>query len=256
MNPYNLSEFEILSFILVLVRISAFYFAFPLFDQVSVPGPAKILLSLLTAFVLFPVIGAVPQKIAIEMLAWLTIKEMFIGLIMAFIAKLFFFSLSICGEIITSIIGLSSSQMFNPTFGSSVMVLERFQLYIGTLFFLAFNGHHIFINGMAKSFEIVPIVNQTINPIVFKDIGLFGEQVLTIGVQLSAPIMATILFLNIGMGIVGRAVPQINVLVTSWSVNILVGFAIMIVSVPLAIVSMKDSLNMVGELLFKVLKQL
>lgn len=256
MNIYSFSEFEILSFVLILVRISAFFLVFPLFDQASVPGPTKILLSLVTTFVLFPVIGPTPQNLITELMAWLVIKEMFIGFIMSFVAKFFFFILSICGELITVAIGLSSAQIYNPVFGASTMVLERFQLYLGTLFFLAFNGHHIFIRGLAQSFELIPISEQTLNPLVFRDLTFFAEQILTIGVQLSAPIMATILFLNIGMGIVGRAVPQVNVIVTSWSLNILVGFAIMIASIPLMVGGMKDSLNLVAELLFKVLKTL
>ncbi len=256
MDLYNFSENEILSFILILVRIGAFFMVFPLFDQTAVPNPTKILLSLVTAFVLFPVVGATPQKFVVELMTWFVIKEMFIGFIIAFVAKFFFFILSICGEIITVSIGLSSAQVYNPTFGSSTMVIERFQLYLGTLFFLAFNGHHIFIRGLAKSFELVPISEQILNPLIFRDIAYFAEQILIIGIQLSAPIMATILFLNVGMGIIGRAVPQVNVIVTSWSINILAGFAIMIAMIPLMTENMKDSLNMVGELVFKVLKEI
>lgn len=254
MNIYDFTENQFLTFILILVRISAFIMLFPLFDLASVPAPVKILLSLVMTMILYPVVGVTHQNFVVELMGWYTIKEMLIGFLIAFIAKFFFFIMSITGDLITTAIGLSSSQQFNPLYGTSTMVLERFQLYLGTLFFLAFNGHHIFIKGLVESFKLISISDGTLNPIIFRDMGMFAQQIMMVGIQLSAPILGTVFFLNIGMGIIGRAVPQVNVLVTSWALNIIVGLGILIAMLPLMMYGMRDSLSMVAEFMFKVLK--
>lgn len=254
MDIYNFSEPQVISFILIFVRISTFFMLFPLFESGSVPAPSKILLSLLVTFLLFTAAGSKAVSVAPEALTLLVIKEFLVGVLMGFIVKFFFFALNMAGELITSAVGLSSSQVFNPLFSNSEFVLERFELYLGTLLFLALNGHHIFIKGLVKSFELIPVVNPSFNFLVFKDLIAFTEQILIIGIQLSAPIMGVVFFLNIGMGIVGRVVPQVNVLVTSWSLNILVGVAVLILTIPLMTVSIKESLNLVAEFLFKTMR--
>ena len=74
------------------------------------------------------------------------------------------------------------------------------------------------------------------------------------GLKMSAPVMVVIFFLNVAMGIIGRAVPQINVLVTSLSVNIVAGLLVMIVTLPALILGLDRDLAQFADLLFKYLR--
>lgn len=71
---------------------------------------------------------------------------------------------------------------------------------------------------------------------------------------MSAPVMVVIFFLNVAMGIVGRAVPQINVLVTSLPVNILAGLLVMIVTLPALIIELDKGMVEFADLVFRFLK--
>ena len=80
------------------------------------------------------------------------------------------------------------------------------------------------------------------------------QQLIEIGIKLSAPVMVAIFFSNLAIAIVGKAVPQINVLVTSLSVNIAVGFIVMIVSLPLVMMQMESFLEITTVKVFEFLK--
>ena len=258
MNIYYLSEPQLLVFALVLIRISAFLVAFPLVESGNIPTSVKILLSMIMALVLYPVVNArgIPNDILSGSLFVLVIKEGFMGLFVGFIARFFFQALAVCGDLVTMSLGLSADQFFNPHLDRRVTVVEEFELMIGGLFFLAINGHHIFIQGLMQSFDIMPVAKTTLNFVTLRDVSLIAQDIISLGIKLSAPILGAIFITNIAMGIVGRAVPQINVLVMSWPVNIMLGFAILFVSLPLFLMSLKESLNWNAETLFEILKKL
>jgi flagellar biosynthetic protein FliR len=137
-----------------------------------------------------------------------------------------------------------------------VTVVEEFELMLGGLFFLAFNGHHLFLQGLAESFHFVPIAKTSIQFVTLRDLSMIAQEIISFGIKLSAPVMGAILITNVAMGIVGRAVPQINVLVMSWPVNIMLGLMILFVSLPLFMLMLKENLNWNAETLFMLLKHL
>jgi flagellar biosynthetic protein FliR len=100
---YNFTQPEILSFILVLIRISAFVVAMPLIGTEQVPPHLKVLFALVLAMLIYPsvkwqqTLGAGVESDFI----WLTMKEVLIGIILGYISRLFFFALMIAGEFIS-----------------------------------------------------------------------------------------------------------------------------------------------------------
>jgi flagellar biosynthetic protein FliR len=89
-----------------------------------------------------------------------------------------------------------------------------------------------------------------------RDLAVVGQDILIMGLKLAAPILGAIFLSNMAMGIIGRAVPQINVLVTSWPINVLLGLAVLFVTIPLYMVIMGENLNWSAENLFSILKKL
>lgn len=256
MGIYYFNEIQILTFALVLLRVSAFFVAFPLVENAAMPGNVKILLSLVVTFVIYPIVDASRLTIDIlnEMILVLALKEVLIGLIIGFIAKFFFYIISVCGEIITMSIGLSADQMFSPNMNRRVTVIEQFKLLLAGMFFLSLNGHHFFIQGVAESYKFVDISQIFLNADAFKNLPLVGQEIIAMGVKLSAPVLSAIFISNVAMGIVGRSVPQINVLITSWPINILLGLGVMFISLPLFMWTIKENLIWNTEVLFDLLK--
>src|SRR5262249_39284936 len=151
------------------------------------------------------------------------------------LARLFFFAFQVAGELVSLSVGLSSAQMFNPALGGTATSLEQLYVAFATLFYLSVNGHHFLLSGLVDSFRIVQISPELINTHEFKNTALLVKQVVEVGLKFSAPILVSILVVNVVLGVIGKTVPQMNVLVTSFPINILVGFVILIFTLPLMI---------------------
>lgn len=244
MNLFQLGEAEILSFVLVVVRIGSFWMSWPIFSGTNVPSPIKILTVLAISICLFPVLPKSPQVLNFDSpLIYYTIKEVILGVCMGYLCRLFYFALGMAGQLVGTTIGFAQGSMYNPALGTQSTSIEQFYTILGTLFFLMINGHHYLLGALAQSFEIVPITTVQLNPEIFRHSGLGLMKFFEIAFQISAPIVATIFFVNFGMGVLGRAVPQLNVLVTSFPVNVLVGLIVMIVCIPLFV----DQMHGVAE---------
>ncbi|MCM2280817.1 MAG: flagellar biosynthetic protein FliR [Bdellovibrionaceae bacterium] len=255
---FAMNENEILAFALALIRIISFLVSWPVFSVYSVPNQAKVLLAVLLTMLMFPTIGReelAGVNLGHEIL-WLAGKEAAVGVSLGFVTRMLFFAFGIAGNLMSTYVGLSSAQVFNPSLGMQATTLEQFYLTVATLVFLALNGHHIFLEGLAQSFQSIPLSMQGVNLSAFTQMTDFVSDVVVAGIQISAPIMVTIFILNIFMGILGRTVPQINVLVTSLPVNILAGIGVMILSLPVLVPETEAIMNSMAEHLFLMLKTL
>lgn len=253
---YNFNMKELLAFALILLRIIGFFVSMPIIGSVNVPPSVKVLLSLSMTMVIFPHVGWAKLTSSIEHLDIITlaIKEMFVGLFFGFLARMFFMAITMAGEVTSISMGVSAAQLYNPTMGESSTALDQFYVTIASIFFLSINGHHILISGIYKSFELVPITKTALNLSGLQSFGVLVQTITEIALKMSAPILVTILFTNVAIAVIGRAVPQINILITSLPVNILVGFAVIFAGLPLFILEMHDLINISTAELFKFVK--
>lgn len=253
---YRFNEQEMALFALMLVRISCCIALFPIFGNRNFPAHAKVLLSLLISFVLFPVMHGhfVLTTGWEDNLILLVAREAFCGLFMAFVARFVFMGVEIAGQILSFTMGFSAAQLINPTFGDSGTMMEQFEMILATLLFLGINGHHMLFEAIYRSFEIAPLGRLLVDTRALTSVTVLTQEVFIIGIKLAGPMIAVILFLNIALGMVGRAVPQINVFVISFPVNILVGLFVFSVSIPLLIRVMESDFMNIGAEMFKFLK--
>ncbi|RYZ63827.1 MAG: type III secretion protein [Proteobacteria bacterium] len=177
-------------------------------------------------------------------------------LILTGLAVLFFFAIGMMGELVSTTIGLGAAQMFNPLMGTNSNTVEQFYTTIATLVFFSLNGHHLVLGAIAESYELIPIAQMKLNMGPFAEMATFAQDMMVMAVKMCAPIIAAILITNIAMGVLGRAVPQINVLVTSMPVTLMIGFVLMFVCIPLLVMEMNTVLNMTQTKLSLVMKAL
>jgi flagellar biosynthesis protein FliR len=253
---YKFNEAEIIAAGLMLIRIATFMAIMPLFGTRVVPQPAKILLSMVMTLVLFPVLKNTMNVPAFwdESLILCVLREAFIGIFLGFLTRMIFMSVEVAGQLVGISMGFSTITLINPAFGDSAGVMEQFESILATLLFLAINGHHLFFEAIFQSFKLAPVGVLTMNPQALASLTVFAQEVFVIGVKLAGPMIAVILFLNVALGIVGRAVPQINVFVISFPVNILVGLFVFMVSIPLMLTVMESDFMQLGGQMFAFLK--
>ncbi len=249
---FRLDQISILTAALVLLRMIGFVFTWPVFGIQNVPIHVKLLLCVVMTMLLFPVIprDAISLQDLDNQLYLLTMKEVFLGLVLGFFCRMYFYAVSVTGQIISISIGLSSAQVFNPTLGTQSNLLEQFHLTLASVLYLFLQGHHYFLSGLVQSFTVLPLYSAHLNFAPFRDVAAMGQQILLIGMQIAAPVMISVLIANLAMGVIGKAVPQINVLVTSFPVTISLGFGCMFATMPLLVMELT---NMQGELAEKLM---
>ena len=253
---YRFNETEILLFFMVLMRMTAFAVSWPIFGAETVSAPVKVLFALTLTLVVFPTLSwseAQTQAVGQDLML-LAAREALIGVTIGFLARFFFFAFRIAGEFMSQAMGLGSAQLFNPALGGQSGAVEQFYVGLASLFYLGVNGHHYLIKGLAQTFGAVPAAQLSFQTSQFTGLGRLTQEVMEIGLRLSAPVMISLLVVNLVLGVIGKTVPQLNVLVTSFPINILVGFGLMIITLPMTMEHMGSFLELSTTQIFQLVK--
>jgi flagellar biosynthetic protein FliR len=213
-------------------------------------------MSLLIAMVMFSIIepSSYPKVVQYQTMIALVVKEMTIGFAMGFLCNLVFHTVAIAGEMISTAMGLSAAQIFNPSMNMQQSAVNQLYFFLAGFLFLGIRGHHYFIQGLAESFKLIPLSVLLPRMSQLGEFALFGQKIMEVALLLSAPVLVSILLVNFSLGIMGRAVPQINVLITSLPVNALMGLAVLIIVLPFFVEALKAEIAEFSEVLFGFLK--
>lgn len=253
---YRYSEPEIIAFALMLIRLSAFVVSWPVFGIDLVPGPLKVLFALVLGITVFPSLQwhGLEVNFNSSSLIWMSMREAFIGVALGFLARMFLMATQIAGDLISLSVGLSGAQMFNPAMGAQSTPLDQLLFALTALIYLSINGHHLFLSAIADTFRIIPIGPGLLSTQGLMGLGDLVQEIVTIGIKMSAPVVIAILIVNLVMGVLGKTVPQINVLITSLAVNILVGLFVLFLAVPIMVDQMPDILERSATQVFRIMK--
>ena len=225
MDIFNLNYAEFERFLFVFFRVGALILFVPVLGSRQVPASMKIGLILFTSIVIFPLVQArpLPEPQGIFDLAVFLLSDVTIGLGIAYITRLIFAAVQIAGTVVDFQMGFGVVNVIDPQTDTQVSVTAQFHNIIAVLIFLAVDAHHFIIQAIVESFLII-------NPaeISFADITpgymlhLFSGT-FTTAVKIAAPIMAILFFLSVGLGLVARTVPQMNVFIVGFPLQIGVG---------------------------------
>jgi flagellar biosynthetic protein FliR len=240
----QLNEVQVLAFALILLRMSSFVASAAIFNSQSISIPLKILFSLVLTIVMFAPIATNQVLVAIKEsennLLLLAGREVLIGLALGFVTRFFFFAISMAGEIVSIAMGLGQAQLFNPMSGSMGNAMEQFYVVMATLVFLAFNGHHLMLQGLVESFQTAPLASFNFQMGTLAEIVYKVQNYFVIGIKIAAPLLISMTIVQFGVALLSRVVPQINVLITTAALTIVLGFIIMFISLPLMVMQMNS----------------
>lgn len=230
---------EILTFFAVFTRFTVLIALIPFFGDKIVPGPVKILFSLCFTLILYPTLVKIGFIKPAEALIWGTTTsgivvmvglEALVGLVFGFIARLAFDTILFAGGLINSFIGLSSATIFDPHHETQSMILSEMQMAFAMLLFLAMDGHHLMLSAAVESFSTLGLGRIQFNQAFATQMIQQSAEVIRIGVQMSGPVAVSIFAVQVAMGVLSKAMPQVNILVLSFAVTILVGLSVLYIS--------------------------
>lgn len=216
-----------------LVRVSSMFVAMPFFSHRSIPPMVKILLSFGLTIAFFPMVLELNKdnSFGYVLAGWGNLflfigKEVLLGLIVGFIAKIIFESILFAFEYMGLQMGFGFASTFDPSTNSNSSVISQLIFILAFLLFLAVDGHQILIRSIMDTFTAVPLGLVVIQKFLVSYAVEVVREVFVIAVKLAAPVAVVAFITNVAFGVIARAVPQVNVLVISFTVNILIGLIV------------------------------
>ncbi len=254
--PFPMETFDQLQgFFWILTRVSVLFFLLPLFGARGIPSLWKAGLSMVIAIVLTPVVPppTVFPETAPEIIIGIA-SEVVMGLILTTAIAMFFAIVQMAGQFMSFQTGFAMAQAMDPQTGAQNNVLTQFLYLFTVLIFFSINGHHLFIRAMASSFYIVPPNSLTFNPAISKELIDISAKMFMLGVRIAAPILVALFLSNLCLGIIAKTVPQMNILMVGFPVNLSIGliiFSFLLLNFQPFMVNMAE---MIGEALERLIR--
>lgn len=221
-------------FLLILARMSGCVFFNQIFGRGNIPALLKTMISLfltVTVYGILPPEGNIVIGTIIEYVL-LVIKEIFIGFLIGHVIGLFFSTVVISGEILGMQTGMSMSKIYDPSSNVSMGVVGSYLNVILMLVFFSANGHITLIHIFITSCKLIGIGNFAIPQNLFYNMVELFQQILVLSLKLSMPIIAVEIILEAGIGILMKAIPQIQVFSVNVQLKIIIGLLMIILLIP------------------------
>lgn len=219
---------------LVVARLSGLFLIAPVFSSPMIPPRIKLMALLVLAATLTPVVGPGAENVPDDGLSLMlsVISETIIGLAIGFSVAIVFSAVQVGASLIDASIGFSMANIIDPVNNAQAAVLGSFYSLVAILAYLSVNGHHWMLAGFMRSFEAIPL--GAVPDIQKMNVSLFAmfNQLFAMAFQIAAPVLVTLLLVDVVLGIVARVVPQMNVFFVGIPLKISVGLVAVIISMP------------------------
>ncbi|CAH1195844.1 flagellar biosynthesis protein FliR [Candidatus Nitrotoga sp. BS] len=220
-------------FIFPFVRILAMLASAPILGNRQVPVRIKVGLSILLTIVIAPTLTTQPNVDPASALGFLVIiQQILAGLAIGFTMRLIFTAIEMAGDIIGIQMGLGFAIFFDPKNATYVPVIAQFLGILAVLIFLSINGHLLMLEALIDSFSSFPVNSTTSSAIALHTLVSWGGSIFSNALQLSMPVIGTLLMANTALGILTRSAPQLNILAVGFPITLTVGFAAVLLSLP------------------------
>jgi len=220
------------AFMIILLRVGGILAAWPILGTAIIPLQIKTGLVLMLALVLFPIIHLPPLPADPFKMGAGMASEFLVGMVLGMAVRFVFAGVELAGELIGSQMGLSIIQLFDPLMAHQTPVISQFQTVLASLIFLALNIHLVVVRVIAESFQLIPPFSAHLSMALLDEVLRLSQGLFVLAVKLSAPVLAVVLLVNLGLAIMGRSVSQLNVFVTSFPLTIAAGLFVMGAALP------------------------
>ncbi len=220
-------------FMLVLIRTSGVIMLAPVFGASVVPVRIKAAFVLLLSLMLTPLVGgAVPELNSLLAFGVVAVRELAVGLTMGFAAMLTFGSFQIAGGLIGRQMGLALGELADPLYQQPASVFSQFHYILSMLLFLAINGHHWFLQALGASFRSIPLGGSTISAAITRGMMERFVELFSAGLKMAAPAVCVLMLVTIGLAMLARAAPMLNMLMISITARIATGMVLVGILMP------------------------
>lgn len=217
------------TFVLVFARMGAMVMLLPGFGESNIPAQIKLGIALLLTLIILPLHRNAyhVDMTSMNALMVLMVHEIIIGIVLGATARVTLSALAVAGSVIAQQLGLGFVTAIDPTQGQQGQLVGNFLTILGLTLLFATDTHHLVLSALNESYRIF----SPGEPMPTGDVAALATRAFAeafkIGLQLSAPFLVFGLVFNIGLGVLARLMPQMQVYFVGVPLSIFAGFLIL-----------------------------
>ena len=217
------------AFMWPMLRISALLLAAPVFSLTALTVRIRVLLALALSVMVYPLVTW-PDIDPLSPAGLLEIcNQLLIGGFMGLALQIVTAAVVVAGQTISNSMGLSMASLIDPNLGN-VPVIAQFLLILSTLIFVSLGGHAMLLALILESFATLPVGSSLFGPQAYAQLVSWSSMIFLGALLTALPVMVTLLFISIGLGVVTRAAPSLNIFSVGLPATIVVGFVVLLLS--------------------------
>jgi flagellar biosynthesis protein FliR len=240
-----MTESIFILFTLVLARVGGLTLTAPIYGTADVPLRVRILLAVGLAVLIVPTqwYVAVERPGNVVHYGLLLGGEAIIGACLGLGVLILIHGMTLAGELIGHASGLAIADVFDPSLDENVPLFSRLMFLVGVAVFVCLGGHRMVMTGLLDTFRAIP-------PGSGGSYGSLGDifvtlvsQSFALGVRAAAPAVTALLLATLILGLVGRTLPQANILSVGFGLNAMLAFAALGLTLGVAVWAFQDQIE-------------
>jgi flagellar biosynthetic protein FliR len=262
---------KLLVFTLVLTRVSGLLSTAPVYGTQDVPMTVRALLAAILAVLVMPTQWGATLADPGGTLQYVALAggELVVGMCLGLGVATLLAGAQMAGELISRIGGLSLSDVFDPTFNDNTPLFSRLLVLVCTVVFLGIGGHRVLLGGLLDTFRSIPPggsvalllngpsgggLDPRLLPSIASVLVVLVAESFQLAVRISVPVVTAVLLATLVLGLIGRTLPQLNILVVGFGVNAMLTFAVFSLSMGAMVLVFQAEIEPTLRTLFEALR--
>lgn len=215
-------------FMLIFMRVTGFVLFNPILGRSSLPGLVRAgIVMVFSVFVLSTVGQAPTPPGSVLEFGLHLVLELGVGFVLGFVMQLFFMVIQVGGEVIDAQMGLTMAQVYDSSSQVNMTVTASLLNVLMVLLFFTENGHYTMLRIFLASDQVVPFGEAALGQAVASGVAEVFLSCMVLAIKLAFPILAAELLGELGMGILMKAIPQINAFVINIELKVIIGLVLL-----------------------------
>ena len=211
------------TFTLVLGRVGGLISAAPIFGTQAAPMRVRALLAISISLIITPLMSANPPADMTNLIVYASYmgNEILVGVLLGFGVTLLLSGIQLTGQIVSQLSGTAISDVFDPTIENSVPVFSQAFYFLTLAIFALLGGHRLVMEALLDTYQWLPPGGASLGTTYVDALTSLLSQSFLLGIRAAAPAMTALLLATLVLGLIGRTLPQINIIAVGFSVNAL-----------------------------------
>ncbi|MBN2259001.1 MAG: flagellar biosynthetic protein FliR [Clostridiales bacterium] len=245
------------AYFLVFVRIASFMYTGIFFSTKGIPNLLKIGFSLILSYIVFTSITTeIVVNDGIFGYSIQIIFETLYGMAIGFSTFLIFAAIQMAGQMIDFSIGFAIGAVYDPVTENKVSIFGKIYYWMSIALFLAVDAHHYMLISLVRTYEILPVGHSAVNTGNGLEFIYIFTDSLKAAFQIALPLLMILFLTDIIMGMLARAVPQINVFILGLPMKVLIGITVLVVLMPAIASTLMPVIESLPYYMDKIIKSL